>query len=69
MSKRLVSQLKNAKEESVSQIEERDLSIEQEIECPRCHDVMTLSSEFDRLDYRDSHSRFKIVDIRQCARI
>jgi Zn finger protein HypA/HybF involved in hydrogenase expression len=51
MSKRLVSQLKNVKEESVSQIEERDLSIEQEIECPRCHDVMTLSSEFDRLAY------------------
>lgn len=25
--------------------------IEQEIECPRCHDIMTLSSEFDRLCY------------------
>jgi transposase-like protein len=26
-------------------------SIEQEIECPRCHDIMALSSEFDRLSY------------------
>ena len=25
--------------------------IEQEIECPRCYDVMTLSSEFDKLLY------------------
>jgi acetyl-CoA carboxylase beta subunit len=24
---------------------------EQEIECPRCHDVMTLSSDFDKLLY------------------
>ena len=30
---------------------EQDLSIEQEIECPRSHDVMTLCSEFDRLGY------------------
>ena len=26
-------------------------SLEQEIECPRCYDVMTLSSGFDRLGY------------------
>jgi ribosomal protein S27AE len=25
--------------------------IEQEIECPRCSDLMTLSSDFDRLRY------------------
>ena len=25
--------------------------IEQEIECPRCYDVMTLSSDFDKLLY------------------
>lgn len=25
--------------------------IEQEIECPRCNDTMTLSSDFDRLCY------------------
>jgi hypothetical protein len=26
-------------------------NIEQEIECPRCHDTMALSSNFDRLLY------------------
>ena len=26
-------------------------NIETEIECPRCYDIMTLSSEFDRLLY------------------
>jgi formamidopyrimidine-DNA glycosylase len=26
-------------------------NIEQEIECPRCYDIMALSSEFDRLSY------------------
>ncbi len=26
-------------------------SMEQEIECPRCFDIMTLSSNFDRLGY------------------
>jgi hypothetical protein len=26
-------------------------SMEQEIECPRCYDIMTLSSDFDRLGY------------------
>jgi hypothetical protein len=25
--------------------------VEQEIECPRCNDIMTLSSDFDRLSY------------------
>ena len=31
----------------------KDLSIEQEIEPPRCHDVMTLHSEFDKLGYNE----------------
>ena len=58
MSKRLVPQLEKAKEEIVSQIEEKDL--EQEIECPRCHDVMTLSSEFDRLGYYCEECSFSL---------
>jgi hypothetical protein len=36
------------------EVEEEDKTIkdiEQEIECPRCYDVMTLSSNFDRLGY------------------
>lgn len=38
------SQIKQEKKNS-------SLDIEQEIECPRCHDTMTLSSQFDRLCY------------------
>ena len=26
-------------------------NVEQEIECPRCSDIMTLSSDFDKLGY------------------
>jgi hypothetical protein len=48
----LASQLENADGKNPStQIANTDLSMEQEIECPRCHDVMTLHSEFDRLGY------------------
>jgi hypothetical protein len=28
-----------------------NLGIEHEIDCPRCQDIMTLQSEFDRLGY------------------
>jgi hypothetical protein len=48
----LASQLENADDKQPSvQLAKENLSIEQEIECPRCHDVMTLHSEFDRLGY------------------
>jgi hypothetical protein len=26
-------------------------NVEQEIECPRCYDIMTLTSDFDKLGY------------------
>jgi hypothetical protein len=45
MLKRLVQQLEKAKEEHARKV------TAQEIECPSCHDVMTLHSEFDRLGY------------------
>ena len=52
MSKRLVQQIEKAKEERLRQVaNKKNVPIEQEIECPRCHDVMTLHSEFDRLGY------------------
>jgi formylmethanofuran dehydrogenase subunit E len=38
----------------LQEVEEEDITtkdIEQEIECPRCHDIMTLSSDFDKLLY------------------
>jgi hypothetical protein len=38
--------------EDVNHDDDRTLkSMEQEIECPRCADIMTLSSEFDKLGY------------------
>jgi hypothetical protein len=45
----------NQPSESITQIEEEknnnNLGVEHEIECPRCHDMMALQSEFDRLGY------------------
>jgi hypothetical protein len=35
--------------------------IEQEIECPRCHDIMTLSSDFDKLLYFCQECSFSLV--------
>jgi hypothetical protein len=37
-----------------------NLDIEQEIECPRCHDIMTLSSQFDRLCYLCEECDFRL---------
>jgi hypothetical protein len=39
------------KEEENENEEQIMKSIDQEIECPRCSDIMTLSSDFDRLGY------------------
>jgi hypothetical protein len=60
--KMLASHLENADGKHTSgHIEEVDISIEQEIECPpRCHDVMTLYSEFDRLGYLCEESDFSV---------
>jgi hypothetical protein len=35
--------------------------LEQEIECPRCNDVMTLSSDFDNLGYICQECDFLLV--------
>jgi hypothetical protein len=43
-----VNPLQNEKKEEVYRILK---DIEQEIECPRCNDMMTLSSDFDRICY------------------
>jgi hypothetical protein len=45
---RLLPEFEKAEEEPV---QEQGLSIEQEIECPRGHDIMTLCSEFNRIGY------------------
>jgi late competence protein required for DNA uptake (superfamily II DNA/RNA helicase) len=41
--------------------EQTTKEIEQEIECPRCHDVMTLSSDFDKLLYFCQECGFSLV--------
>jgi len=46
---RLLPEFEKAKEEPVSEVQEQDLSIEQEIECPYCGDIMTLCSDLDRI--------------------
>jgi ribosomal protein S27AE len=57
---RLLPEFEKAKEEPLSEVQKKDLSIEQEIECPRCHDVMTLHSEFDRLGYYCEECSFSL---------
>jgi hypothetical protein len=42
--------LEKEEEQKLSSPKE-NLSVEYEIECPRCHDVMTLQSDFDRFCY------------------
>jgi DNA-directed RNA polymerase subunit RPC12/RpoP len=58
MSKRLLPKLEE--EETVTQAKEQDLSIEREIECPRCHDVMMLNSDFDILGYYCEECGFSV---------
>ena len=31
--------------------ESKNVAVDQEIECPRCNDMMTLQSDFDRIYY------------------
>ena len=55
---RLLPEFQKAEEQPVSK--KQALSIEQEIECPRCHDIMTLHSEFDRLGYYCEECSFSL---------
>jgi hypothetical protein len=49
---RLVNPLQNENDIEDEDKEEKIIKdIEQEIECPRCYDMMALSSDFDRLCY------------------
>jgi cytochrome c-type biogenesis protein CcmH/NrfF len=55
MSKELLLQQQQAELDALQTEEEREQTpmkdIDREIECPRCHDIMILSSDFDRLGY------------------
>jgi hypothetical protein len=39
----------------------KNMMIQEEIECPRCYDVMSLSSEFDRLLYFCKECKLSLV--------
>jgi len=56
MSKRkasLVTELekKNSNRPRINEVKSSNREVDQEMGCPRCHDIMTLRSEFDRLGY------------------
>jgi hypothetical protein len=52
MSAELLSSEANLDVQSKDGNDDRTLkNMEQEIECPRCNDIMTLSSDFDKLGY------------------
>jgi hypothetical protein len=45
-------QIEDSAETTTQSMEDNNMPIEHEIECPRCHDIMILSSQFDRLCYQ-----------------
>jgi cytochrome c-type biogenesis protein CcmH/NrfF len=55
MTKELLLQQQQAELDALQNEEEKAQTslkdIDREIECPRCHDIMILSSDFDRLGY------------------
>jgi hypothetical protein len=54
LSPEVESDLQNVEDKSTK-------DLEQEIECPRCYDVMTLSSNFDNLGYVCQECDFLLV--------
>jgi hypothetical protein len=64
------SVVQHAEESEYEQIEEQKdnkimQELEHEIECPRCYDVMTLSSEFDSLHYICDNCDFALFTIKK----
>jgi hypothetical protein len=55
LSPEVESDLQNVEEDKSTK------DLEQEIECPRCNDVMTLSSDFDNLGYICQECDFLLV--------
>jgi hypothetical protein len=55
LSPEVQSDLQNVEEDKSTK------DLEQEIECPRCNDVMTLSSSFDSLGYICQECDFLLV--------
>ncbi|MEM2141377.1 MAG: hypothetical protein QXJ74_07970 [Nitrososphaera sp.] len=57
--------LKVESQEIQEEEKEQIVSIENEIECPRCHDSMTLCSDFDRLFYSCDSCDFCLYTIKR----
>ncbi len=55
----------NSIAESITAKEEQVQFLEHEIECPRCHDSMVLSSEFDNLYYVCEECDFCLYTIKK----
>lgn len=45
--------------------EKESVALEQDIECPRCHDSMTLCSDFDSLYYTCEECDFTLYTIKK----
>ncbi len=61
----MVEQTLEVDSAAVKEEEQRVVSIENEIECPRCHDSMTLYSDFDRLFYTCDSCDFCLYTIKR----
>jgi late competence protein required for DNA uptake (superfamily II DNA/RNA helicase) len=53
-------QIEDSTETALQSREESILPIEHEIDCPRCHDIMMLSAQFDRLCYLCEECSFSL---------
>ena len=53
-------QIEDSIETTIQSREDNNMPIEHEIECPRCHDNMILSSQFDRLCYLCEECSFSL---------
>jgi Zn finger protein HypA/HybF involved in hydrogenase expression len=52
--------VENSAETPMQSSEHNILQVEHEIECPRCHDIMMLSSQFDKLCYLCEECSFSL---------
>ena len=53
MSKSTLTEVEERPTQHIIEIkdESKNVAVDQEIECPRCHDIMTLHFDFDRICY------------------
>ena len=61
MSTELLSPELEVESQEIEEDEELMENIQQEIECPRCTDIMTLSSEFDKMLYFCQECQLSLV--------